>query len=166
MRDIDRLAVKYRSTTHYILMSLIPYTESNLKLAFLPHRFFNDLEKLEYVKAKRPSIENAYYRAVRQGYISLDERKVPSLSKKGRRKVQPFIAEELVGAKLLIIFDIPEMERAKRSHLRILLRELAFQQIQKSVWISNMDHRQYLRDEIRQNKLESFVQIFEARSID
>lgn len=163
--EIDRLTKKYSSATHYILAGLIPYTESNIKLSFKPSEFFNDLDKLDNVKASRKVLQNAYYRAIKRGLVVFDEVGIPRLTPKAIRKIKPFKPKKLKSSKLMIIFDIPEAEKYKRNHLRTLLKELSFKQVQKSVWMSEYDTREYLHMEIKQYGLHPYVQIFEARSI-
>ncbi len=165
MGNNDRLAKKYRSSTHYVLAGLIPYTEANLKLSFKPSAFLRDLEKLDHITMNKKALEGAYYRAIRRGLIKLDPRGIPRLTDKGIQKVRPYRPQKLKDSKLLVLFDIPEAERFKRTHLRLLLKELAFTQVQKSVWMSDKDHRQYLKSEIREHSLQDYVAIFEARLI-
>ncbi|MBW3568628.1 CRISPR-associated endonuclease Cas2 [Candidatus Parcubacteria bacterium] len=166
MSEYDRLGKKYRSPLHYILAGLIPYTEANVKLTFKPNQFFNDLEKLDRIKINKKAIRSTYYRAVKNGLIEFSANgKNPRLTNKGQSKLMPFSPEKLENSSLMVIFDIPEKDRSKRRQLRILLRELAFSQVQKSVWISTFDSREYLKSEIKQNKLENFVQVFEAHRI-
>ena len=164
--DKQRLGRKYKSTTHYILSALIPYTEVNLKLSFKPSLFFNDLEKLGQLKAVRKSLQSSYYKAIKNGLIVLDESGVPRLTDKGLRKTKPFTAKKMKQARLMIVFDIPESERRKRDRLRLLLRELSFKQIQKSVWMSEYDHREYIQAEIQDFGLEDYVQLFESQLIE
>ncbi len=165
MRNDETLAKKYRSSTHYILAGLIPYTEANLKLSFRPSAFLRDLEKLDHITMNKKALEGAYYRAIKRRLIKLDFNGIPRLTNKGIRKIQPYTPEKLKGSKLLVLFDIPEAERFKRTHLRLLLKELSFIQVQKSVWISDKDHRQYLKAEIKEYGLQDYVEIFEARPI-
>ncbi len=157
--------VKYPTITYYLLGALVPYTEPNLKLSFQPSAFFDDLEKISRLKASRASLRTAYHRAIKKGLIELDGHGLPRLSAKGQRKIKPFHAKKLKGAKLMVVFDIPEIDRLKRNRLRLLLRELSFQQVQKSVWMSENDHREYLKAEIKEYKLEKYVEVLEARSI-
>ncbi len=164
-KDKQRLGRKYKSTTHYILSGLIPYTEANLKLSFKPNLFFDDLERLSQLKASRKSLQSSYYKAIKHGLIKIDESGIPRLTAKGIRKTKPFTAKKLKGAVLMIVFDIPEAQRHKRDRLRLLLRELSFRQIQKSVWICEDDHRHYVQAEIKDFGLEGCVQLFESRSI-
>lgn len=145
----------------YILEGLIPYTAANLKLAFKPNLFFNDLEKIS--RKKRQTLRNAYYKAQKQGLIGLDHEAIPRLTAKGRKRITPYVPKHhSKGACLMVAFDIPEAERWKRRRLRLLLKELSFTQVQKSLWVSSYDHRDYLAAEIKQYGLEKFVAIYEA----
>lgn len=164
--EMQRLNAKYSSATQYVLSGLIPYTEANLKLTFKPSVFFNDLEKLDQIKAGKKTLKSAYYRAIKQGLVEIDEQKIPRLTKKGLKKVKPYKPERLKGSRLMVIFDIPEERRYKRNRLRTLLRELSFNQVQKSVWTSDYDHRQYLRAEIADMQLQEYVKVYEASQIE
>ena len=158
-----RLSKKYKSSTHYILSGLIPYTEANLKLSFTPNRFFNDLEKLDQIKLSKNSIKTNYYRLINKGFIEIDETGIPRLTKKGRASIQKYQPKKLSkNARLLIIFDIPENQKYKRDRLRMLLRELSFKPVQKSVWGSEYDYRDYLSAEIKDYALEDYVVLYES----
>ena len=148
-------------TTKYVLKALIPYSKANLQLSFKPNYFFNELEKQS--RTKERTLRSAYYRAVKQGLIQLDDNDVPRLTPKGLIATKAYKPIKLSkDACILLVFDIPESERAKRTHLRALLRELSFKMIQQSVWMSRYDHRKYLRAEIKEYGLEDFVLIYEA----
>lgn len=159
----QRLGKKYRSTTHYILAGLIPYTEANVKLSFKPSAFFNDLEKLDQIKSQKKAIAGSYYRAIKLKLIELDDEGMPRLTEKGLRKIKPYKPKKLKNAVLMVIFDIPENQRSKRNHLRKLLETLSFSRIQHSVWISENDHRQCIKNEIDKYKLHNYVKVFESR---
>jgi DNA-binding transcriptional regulator PaaX len=152
------------SVLRHVLLGLVPYTKPNLMLTFKPNAFFDELERIS--KKNTHSIRNAYYRAQKQGLIELDAQKIPRLTDKGRAKIQPYKAKVLPGgAQLMIVFDIPEVERQKRRHLRRLLEELSFTQVQKSVWVSPMDYRELLKAEIAQNNLSKYVVVYEVSAI-
>lgn len=145
----------------YVLQALIPYTQANLKLSFKPNVFFNDLEKI--AATKRRTLQNAYYRAQSTGLIALDSSDVPRLTEKGQREVRRYNARHLgPHGRLMVIFDIPETEKWKRQRLRRLLKELNFTLVQKSVWVSEYDHRELLMAEREQSNLQDCMQIFEA----
>jgi DNA-binding transcriptional regulator PaaX len=154
---------KQKTVLRYILEGLIPYSEANLKLSFKPSQFFNDLEKISSRNSQ--SIKNAYYDAVKSGLIEFDENNIPRLTEKGMHKSKRFDPKKLKTAKLIVMFDIPELDRWKRQRLRALLKELRFRQIQKSVWQTEYDYRDYIKAEIASFGLENSVLIYEARQI-
>jgi CRISPR/Cas system-associated endoribonuclease Cas2 len=152
------------SCLRYILKGLVPYTEANLKLTFKPGLFFRDLEKIS--GRKKRSFQNAYYQAIRQGMITFDTDGIPRLTDAGRRAIKPYQPAILPKpARLLVIFDIPEVDRWKRRQLRALLKELRFTRIQQSVWETTYDHREYLKEEIKRLGLKDSLIVYEAAPI-
>ena len=153
------------SALRYILEGLIPYTEANLKLAFHPNQFFNELEKKSFRKPQ--TLRNAYYKAQKNGLIKVDKiAKTPRITEKGMTKLQPYKAKKLQkDVQLMIIFDIPEVEKDKRQRLRLLLKQLLFKQVQKSVWVSNRDSRRYIKAEVRREMLQEHVEIYEVHRL-
>jgi hypothetical protein len=150
-----------QTALQYVLLALVPYTDANLKLAFKPHAFFNDLEKIS--NKRSTALKQAYNRAMSDGYFYMNKAGGPILTAAGRKSVAPFVAKRLgKGARLLVIFDISEDEAWKRQRLRRLLNYLNFQQVQKSVWATNMDYRQIIRNEIKEINLQGCVQVHEA----
>lgn len=148
----------------YMLKSLIPYSQPNLKLAFKPSLFFKELSQVEH--RRKRAVETAYYRAKRQGLIDFDERGMPCLTDKGWDKLRVFEPRELLsGARLMVIFDIPEHERWKRQRFRRILINYRFTQIQKSVWITKYDYTELLREEIRHSDLFDYVRIYETQRV-
>ncbi len=89
----------------------------------------------------------------------------PVITEKGLRLIHPFCPKELKGSKLMIVFDIPEAERWKRNQLRVVLRQLKFVQVQKSVWITDYDVREYIEQEVKRLKLSNYIKMFQALSI-
>lgn len=163
---LRKFSKKQDTALIYILKGLlVPYSDANIKLSFKPNLFFNDLERIS--NNKKQTIRNAYYKAIKHGLIEIGSDEVPRLTDKGRRKIKPYKPKYLgKAAKLIVIFDIPETEGYKRRHLRLLLRELSFEQIQKSVWGSSYDHRKYLKAEILEYGLDSYVEVYESRKIN
>ncbi len=155
------------SALKYLLEALIPYSEANLKLAFKPGLFFNDLENISKQKRiTKASYKNAYYKALRDGFIGLDNRSQPLVTKKGKEILQVFKPKILPkGACLMVVFDIPEAKRAQRTYLRIVLREFKFRQVQKSVWVSKYDSKEYLVDELSKQGISEYALLYEAAQI-
>lgn len=152
-----------KSATRYVLEALIPYTEANLKLAFKPGLFFADLEKIS--SKNNQTIKNAYYKLIRDGIVEIDDDNIPRLTQKGMRDARLYKPEKLKGAELLVIFDIPEEQKYYRQHIRLLLKELKFRQVQKSVWASRFNFREIIQAEIERYDLDSFVIVYEARKL-
>ncbi len=61
----------------------------------------------------------------------------------------------------IITFDIPERERKKRAWLRLVLKHLEFQMIQKSVWIGKVKIPKEFIDDLKELKIIDGVEIFE-----
>lgn len=156
--------MKAKSPAAQILLALIPYTKQNLSLSFSPNKFFNELERNSNLKTTKNSFRTNYYRLVSGGYIDTTHQ-TPKLTGKGIHEIKKFKGEHLKNSHILVIFDIPEEHRSKRNTLRLLLRELNFKQIQKSVWATEYDYRDYLKEEIKINELDNFVVVFEAKKI-
>lgn len=147
----------------YTLEALIPYSDANLNLTFRPHAFFNELDRRS--KHSRSSLESAYYRARRHGLIEIEGTNV-SLSNKALRKLGKTNAAELpAGSSLMVIFDIPEEYALKRRQLRSLLRELKFQQEQRSVWISSFDYRAIVLDLIEELRIALYAKVFISQEV-
>ncbi len=67
------------------------------------------------------------------------------------------------GKLRLAIFDIPEKYKAKRNALRRKLKELAFKQVQKSVWVCPYPCRNELAELCRFYEIEPYVSLFEGK---
>lgn len=157
-----RAKIHNTSATTFILLALVPYTHSNLLLAFKPNKFFDELDKL--TEHSKKNVKLAYYRAVKNGWVSIENNKV-SLSYDARLNIEPFMASNLHGAKLMVIFDIPEEYAFLRRKLRGVLKHLGFKQIQQSVWSSDRDYREIISETIQHLNISQWVQVYEAREI-
>lgn len=162
----EQQGVLPRSALRYVLEGLMPFTEANLKLVFRPKNFFDELDKIGDERYKRETIRRAYYEARREQLILLDEYGRVVLSERARRQIVPFKPKKLKGASLLVIFDIPEADKRKREWFRLLLRELKFTQVQKSVWMSEYDCKKIISAGILEQKIEKYVRVFEARAVE
>lgn len=65
------------------------------------------------------------------------------------------------GKFTIIVFDIPENERRKRTWLRSALKNLGFELIQKSVWIGRVKMSEEFLDDLKNLNLVEYVEIFE-----
>lgn len=153
---------KSHSALVYVLKALLPYSRENLALSFKPKLFFTDLERISgYSQA---SIETTYYRAKKLGFISNTPK--PKLTELGEKKVKPFVAKKLTGnAKLMVIFDIPNDQNRLRREFRTILKSLGFKQVQKSVWMTKLDHKKTIKTAVAEMNLGRYIEVFEAARI-
>jgi phage antirepressor YoqD-like protein len=157
------MAKSHKSSLQYILEGLVPYTEANLLLTFKPSSFFNELEKIDIRKRAKASYKSTYYRAIRNGYFTIDTTGRPSLTPKGVKKLKIYKPTKLGNdARVMLVFDIPEVIKFKRERLRATLRELKYIQIQKSVWISEYESWEILKEELDMLDIAQYVDMFEV----
>ncbi len=70
---------------------------------------------------------------------------------------------ELGGkAQLMVIFDIPENQKAKRQQLRGVLKKWQFNHVQKSVWVTNKDYKKELELLIKELDDGEHVELYEC----
>lgn len=101
-------------------------------------------------------------RAHKDGLIIMSD-KVPKLTEKGMKKARPFAAQKLrKDARLLVVFDIPESRAPMRQEFRQLLKQLDFTYVQQSVWVTEYDHRDILKEAIREFEFQDCVITYEA----
>lgn len=62
---------------------------------------------------------------------------------------------------VIVVFDIPELEKRKREWLRAVLINLGFKMIQKSVWMGKVKIPKEFLEDLFKIKLVDFVEIFE-----
>lgn len=153
------------SALRHVLEGLLPYTQANFALAFKPNAFFNELNNREMKRGYAlTTLKNTYYAAKQRGLITVKDGQ-PALSQAAQSMLQPYEPSKLVGACIMVVFDIPENERHKRQWLRLLLRELKFQKIQQSVWVTNYECRDILQAGITEKSLGAYIQTYEAREL-
>ncbi|MEX1995532.1 MAG: hypothetical protein WD887_02030 [Candidatus Saccharimonadales bacterium] len=149
-----------KSALVFVLKALLPYSKENLILSFRPNRFFNELEKTSGYSQK--TLRETSRRAQHQGLIEIKEKNL-RLTALGERTARPYIASRLKGGgKLMIIFDIPENRSGARQQLRALLIKWDFKQVQKSVWITDYDHRDSIKYAVRELHLEGCARLYEC----
>ena len=154
------------SALKYLLKALIPYSEANLKLSFSPGSFFADLEKIDAKKRySRGHWQNTYYKAKKAGLIDTNGT-TPYLTSRGKAVLDLYKPKHFANnAQLMVIFDIPETQASKRRSLRRTLQKLSFTQVQRSVWISSYDSRDYLASELAWLGIDEYVQIYEVSKL-
>lgn len=146
-----------------------------------------ELSKIQRERDKK-SIEKEIQRETKQKYYNLIYKLKKSglieektkkgdrffgLTKKGKDKLlqlrkrnkekfpETIYSKENSDKFVIVIFDIPETERRKRSWLRAVLGNLGFKMVQKSVWIGKVKIPKEFLDDLFQLKLIDFVEIFE-----
>lgn len=151
--------MKHDTPLLYVLTALVPYTKQNLLLTFKPSAFFNELERLSPHSSR--ALRNSYNSAVRQQLISPGN--VPHLTLRGRSRLQPFVAKQLGDdARLMITFDIPESQRKSRDAFRRLLRYFECAQVQKSVWITDKDCSELIKENAAELGISDMVDLYEV----
>lgn len=90
---------------------------------------------------------------------------VPVLTKTGLEKIGQLKKTELLSGWLLVAFDIPEKRRKDRDYLRNYLKTNDFIILQKSIWYTNLDKTEELKEVIVDLNLGSHVCIFMAAHV-
>jgi len=117
---------------------------------------------------KKQSITNTIYRLRKNGYIAKNNEFVNLLprgrkywEKKMRRLVvfeSPF--QKNAPRNLLVMFDIPEGQKAEREWFRFHLREFGYQMIQRSVWVGPSPLPKDFLSYIREIRLKDCIETF------
>ena len=155
--------VRRQSALITVLKALIPYSHENLMLAYKPNAFFNELEKTS--SYKRKTLENAMRQAETQNMIKREANLI-RLTDKGHEITRPFVAKKLPrGARLMVIFDIPEDMAVLRARFRRILQSWKFEQIQKSVWVTDYDHKSSIKEIVDELELHPYVILYECAVI-
>jgi len=135
-----------------------------------PTRRLFGLDSYPYVK--RDTLSTLLCRLRRQGLIERHgSRKKSSwtLTEKGTHWVNAkqhepsFSIPKSDGISRLVIFDIPERERKKRSTLRVELMAHNFRQLQKSVWIGNNPLSEEFLTLLDDLNIKKYVHLFSVR---
>ncbi|PIU99013.1 CRISPR-associated endonuclease Cas2 [Candidatus Wolfebacteria bacterium CG03_land_8_20_14_0_80_36_15] len=122
-------------------------------------KYYNLIYKLKrsgLIKEKTKE-GNKFFSLTQKGKIKLSQ-----LKKNSRERLPEIIYQKAKSNKFtIVIFDIPETEKRKRSWLRVALGNLGFKMIQKSVWLGKVKIPKRFLDNLFQFKLVDFVEIFE-----
>ena len=118
-----------------------------------PPPFHVEIEYLQEILGSDWSwrqIANVIYYFKNKGYLAQRKAKDQNkyfLSNKGVGKVLRLKAKKQISKKpkkfkdkyLIIIFDVPIQEKQKRTILKNILKELKFEKLQQSIWITKFD---------------------------
>ena len=89
------------------------------------------------------------------------------LSKEGQVKLRKETMKERPklpdGFICLVLFDFPVDARRGRNSFRAFLKKAGFTQVQKSVWKSDLDVIDDVRDFVKSAKIQTWVEVFLAR---
>lgn len=116
------------------------------------------IQKLLYYLKEDGLIENkkSFLKLTKAGYEKFAKLKTFFLRKRVTDNQQSITKDYLK----ICIFDIPETKRGKRESVRVWLKALNYEMIQKSVWIGEGAIPQEFIDSIRDWKLIPYIKIF------
>lgn len=150
------------SVTKELLKALIPYSQQNLKLAYHPNQFFNELE--QKTKAKRATLYTTMSRAKKNNLVTVDGETI-SLRWRGKIKIG-YTKPAIEGSSwTLIVFDIKESRRRLRNEFREYLRISGYKPIQLSVWAAQTTPDKELTGVLDELGLNESVYIFSAKKL-
>ncbi len=123
----------------------------------------------------RQAYRNATYRLRKEGLIAEQASggKVPRLvlTEPGKRVLPAYFNPERYwnkkwdGRWYLLIYDVPELERAYRDVLRRFLKRERLGCLQQSVWVTPWDIRPLFDDLVEGAAVGSFAYLFESRTV-
>ena len=155
-----------------------PIKESGLSvgdIVYHPYKIlYGDLKKLY----KGGTVQRSLKRAEKSGLLQkrkIDEKTYLTLTELGEKKLIQLRKElkisieakdeEWDGKYRIVLFDIPENNRAVRDLLRAKLKELEFIGWQKSVWISKKRVTKELRDFFKEAGLGDYTLVIETQDL-
>lgn len=133
---------------------------------------YREFKKKQWEDAKKRGIlRSTIKRLEKQKLISWNEKDGElqlSLEEKGRKRILKYEMDSLSlkdtgrwdGLWRIVIFDIPEDKRVAREFLREKLRDLGFQQLQKSVFVTRLkckDEIDFLRHSLEISPYVSYI---------
>jgi len=118
----------------------------------------------------------SFFQSLKRDELITGTAAAPTLTLKGRFKLKELAKrkEEYVSTSYrreasdrvtIVMFDIPEERRRKRSWLRSVLKNLGFEKVQQSVWIGKVKIPRELLGDLERFSLMDFVEIFEATKV-
>lgn len=133
--------------------------EEQKKYTHLRHRYHNILNwlKCDGLIIERRLGNKKLFNLTTRGnkkLVSLKERINNSLPKNGYSVIKN-------NNFVIVVFDIPEIERKKREWLRCVLKNMGFKLLQKSVWMGKVKIPKSFVDNLSRLKIAEFVEIFE-----
>jgi DNA-binding transcriptional regulator PaaX len=126
----------------------------------------------EYQRLKKKQLYDKLYYLNQQKYLrKIGEKYL--LTDKAKKVIKMRDIEGVLKRKIgkwdkkwrIVIFDIPEIFKAKRNLLREFLGRLSFIKIQKSVWLSPYDLLGEVEELAREENLLNFILLIETKKI-
>lgn len=132
------------------------------------HEYVTELKRLADERRARQVVQclqrSHYIKAQKIG-----RRLILTLTDKGRAAA---VAQRLrtasrhkLGCFTMVIFDIPESQRAARLQLRTLLKQGGFYLLQHSVWMTDRDAHQVVADFVNRLRLKRWVNVYHATNL-
>lgn len=143
-----------------VLKAFIPYSRNNLMLSYSPNKFFTELEAK--TGSSKRTISSTLSRAKRDNLI-FEQDNMIGLTWRGKIKAAYKPTIKNPNGLTLVIFDIPEEQKQDRYLLRCYLKMMNFKLIQKSVWGSEYEASNELKEVLSELNLRKFVVVFDAK---
>lgn len=133
------------------------------------------LEKALTDDKKRKKIQDSLSALKRRKFLQekiINNSKGYVLTPKGRLKVFKLELKDYKKKKLqsgnylMVFFDIPEKIRRTRNAFRFYLKELGFEQLQKSIWVSQFDVIKELNKIIKDYQIGQYVKALMVKEMD
>ena len=120
--------------------------------------------KLGLWEVNDQQISKTIYQLKRQKYIEFDNSDSVVFTNKAKIKViEKIVSDNSKGERnRLVSFDIPESRRTRRDKFRRAIKRMGFRQIQKSLWVSNIDVGDLVEAAATEYEVNQYVAYFVA----
>ncbi|MEI8143677.1 MAG: hypothetical protein WCG48_03625 [Candidatus Berkelbacteria bacterium] len=121
-------------------------------------------ENSTYYDVSQKQINQMVYDLKRRNYISFGEGDSVVLTHKAKIKIidQVVSSKRRDGKYRFISFDIPESKRLQRDNFRLSIKRMGFRQVQKSLWVSDLNIGDLVESAITEYKVGDYVAYFVA----
>ena len=179
MKGINKLKIlEFLNETSSAISDLlfiftVPYGTSRRGIDYLLRKKHAQNARDAVVREDRRRFTHLLYNLRKDKLVEKDDKKILRLTQRGREILEKLRAQkskslpdnsryktESDSELKIIIFDIPEEERQKRDWLRLVLKNLNFSMLQKSVWVGKGNLPKEFIDDLSRYKIISYVDIF------
>lgn len=138
------------------------------------HKSFLWVKKYIEDKKKRQKFYSAISGLKRTGYLqkkNFEQSEGYMLTNIAKKRILRIEAKLLKKKKLsskeqiMVFFDIPEKLKLTRESFRGFLKELGFEQLQKSIWITSFDTVDEVKKALINYEINDYVQILKVKNI-